>query len=66
MASAAIPHREQTPIMVWLRNKLLASVNRSGAAGLPGPDGKVRYFSYFCFDFLGNFWRIYIVVGSQR
>lgn len=43
IASAAVKNREQTPLISWIRDKLLA-VNRSPKtkpAGLPGPDGGV-------------------------
>ncbi|KAI6184387.1 Complex I-B14.5a [Aphelenchoides bicaudatus] len=45
IASAAVKNREQTPLISWIRDKLLA-VNRSPKtkpAGLPGPDGGSQY-----------------------
>ncbi|CAD5216986.1 unnamed protein product [Bursaphelenchus xylophilus] len=42
IASQAIKNRSQTPIMSWLRDKLLA-VHRNEPAGIPGPDGKSQF-----------------------
>uniref|UniRef100_A0AC35GP67 NADH dehydrogenase [ubiquinone] 1 alpha subcomplex subunit 7 n=1 Tax=Panagrolaimus sp. PS1159 TaxID=55785 RepID=A0AC35GP67_9BILA len=51
IASAAIKNRKQTPIMSWLRDKLLAVGRRPDQAppGLPGPDGK------FVFNYQNRF-----------
>jgi hypothetical protein len=43
IASSAIKNREQTPVMQWIRNTLLA-VDRdpkTPAPGIAGPDGRV-------------------------
>lgn len=46
IASAAVENRTQTPLMSWIRNKLLA-VQRSTETpppAIPDKDGKVRIF----------------------
>ena len=45
IASAAVNNRKQTPLMSWIRDKLLAVGRRPDQAppGLPGPDGKVYF-----------------------
>ncbi|CAD5212497.1 unnamed protein product [Bursaphelenchus okinawaensis] len=43
IASDAVQKRTQTPLMSWIRNKLLASLGRSDVAGLPTADGKSEF-----------------------